>query len=571
MCPACGNALKVQKTSVGRLVHTLHIGAFLVRETVLLCDSCDERRTFRSEELRRIIPEKSNFGYDVIVYAGRRIFHDNRSIAEVQAELRAGNVSASDSEVEFLGRKFIAYLSVAHRRAASRLREAMKNNGGYMLHIDATCEGGGPMLLSGMDAITSTILWNRKIPTEKAEHVVPFLKEVDEMYGRPIVVVADMSAGFENAVREVFGDGMRMLICHFHFLRDVGKDLLAKDYETIRKRLRKDKASRGLRYRIGALRKVVDDNQDTLAKLEAGNPAVELADEERAVMPALAAYTIAQWTLDGKNVGDAYGFPFDRPLMSFASRVEEALRRTEQLKRLFPDDKNNTPIYKLAVTLRKIVDDKVLRRAVSNLEDKIKMFDKLRKAMRIAPESGGNGLNDDGGGEPIEKIERRVVVFRESVVKNPKTRGAGEYGKMIAQMDKYWDRLFADPVTVETPNGTISIQPQRTNNIMEQFFRGVRRAHRRRTGNNSMKTRLKAMDANAVLVKNIENKQYLEILLDGKKSLEELFSDIDIKDIREEMCRDREQEERIPPQVRRMIKRDNFPSEMVKSLKLMLN
>jgi len=32
---------------------------------------------------------------------------------------------------------------------------------------------------------------------------------------------------------------------------------------------------------------------------------------------------------------------------------------------------------------------------------------------------------------------------------------------MIKQIDKYWDKLFADPITVKTLNGQVAIQPQR--------------------------------------------------------------------------------------------------------------
>jgi hypothetical protein len=42
--------------------------------------------------------------------------------------------------------------------------------------------------------------------------------------------------------------------------------------------------------------------------------------------------------------------------------------------------------------------------------------------------------------------------------------------KRTQQLDKYKDKLFADPITVPTPNGTRLIQPQRTNNLMERFF-----------------------------------------------------------------------------------------------------
>lgn len=570
-CPFCGERLKVKKTSIDRLAHTLHIGGFLVRETSLGCGSCDDRRIYRSEELGRIFPEKCNFGYDVIVYVGRRLFLDNRTVGEVKTELAAKNVAISESEVDFLGKKFVAYLTAAHRRTASRLREAMARNGGYMLHVDATCEGGGPMLLSGMDAITSTILWNRKIPTEKANHVVPFLKEIKELYGPPLLMVMDMSKGFENAAREAFGKNTRILICHFHFLRDVGKDLLGKDYDMVRKRLRKHRASPRLRYRIRPFQAVVDENPETLAKLDPKSVA-ELTDAERKIMPTLAAYSLVQWALEGKKVGDAYGFPFDRPLMSFALRVEEALRQIEELKKVFANNerKHNKPLFKTAVDMRRIIEDKPLRGALDGLKDKVNVFDKLRKAMRIAPRGGGDGLNDDGGDEPIEKIESRVADFRKAALKNRKMKNVDEYKKMIEQIDKYWSGLFADPVKIDTPNGTISIQPQRTNNIMEKFFRSVRQGHRRRTGNDSMKAKLKAMKANTVLVKNLENKQYMDMLLNGKNSLEEVFAEIDVEEVRAEMTRDSDDEERVPAQVRRMIKQENFPSEMVKSLKKMV-
>ncbi|MCU0575024.1 MAG: hypothetical protein MUC41_18855 [Syntrophobacteraceae bacterium] len=47
--------------------------------------------------------------------------------------------------------------------------------------------------------------------------------------------------------------------------------------------------------------------------------------------------------------------------------------------------------------------------------------------------------------------------------------------------------------TSSTPNGPVTITPQRTNNILERFFRDQRHAHRRKTGNDSMGRALRAM------------------------------------------------------------------------------
>ena len=95
---------------------------------------------------------------------------------------------------------------------------------------------------------------------------------------------------------------------------------------------------------------------------------------------------------------------------------------------------------------------------------------------------------------------------------------------MAKQIDKYGDKLFADPIEVDSPTGPVTIYPQRTNNILEQFFRKLRRGYRRKTGNNSMHRALKTMLADTPLVKNLDNPEYMALLLDGKASLEELFA-----------------------------------------------
>ncbi len=79
---------------------------------------------------------------------------------------------------------------------------------------------------------------------------------------------------------------------------------------------------------------------------------------------------------------------------------------------------------------------------------------------------------------------------------------------MIEQIDKYWGKLFADPITVQTPSGPILIQPQRTNNIREQFFRSLKRGNRRRTGNASSSRMLRTILAETPLVQNLENLTY---------------------------------------------------------------
>ncbi len=68
----------------------------------------------------------------------------------------------------------------------------MDTQGGYILHLDGTCEGDSPHLMSSIDALSKIVLHNIKIPTENANQLIPFLHQIKQSYGNPIALVHDM-------------------------------------------------------------------------------------------------------------------------------------------------------------------------------------------------------------------------------------------------------------------------------------------------------------------------------------------------------------------------------------------
>jgi hypothetical protein len=74
--------------------------------------------------------------------------------------------------------------------------------------------------------------------SEKSDGIIPFLEDIKGLFGNPLAIVHDMSKGIIKAVGRVF-PGALDFICHFHFLRDIGKDLFGEEYDTIRKILTK--------------------------------------------------------------------------------------------------------------------------------------------------------------------------------------------------------------------------------------------------------------------------------------------------------------------------------------------
>ena len=538
----------------------MHIGSFTVYETLLHCDQCRHGAVYHSEELAQLVPNGCRFGYDVMIHIGQALFIRHRSHLEVIEELASKNIRVSASEIDHLGKKFIIYLAVAHRQSAGRLKTALKMNGGYTLHLDGTFEHKASVLMTGIDSISELVLGNVKLPSEKSDKIIPFLEDILAKFGTPLAVVNDMGRGIIKAVETVFPN-TRNYICHFHFLRDIGKDILEPEYTVIRKNLKSHGISSLLRSRARTLKSLIDDHPHSidLFRYHFGCPD-EMSSDDMDLFATVMAYSLIQWVLDGKNQGQGYGFPFDHPHLIFAKRIRLLYEQiNEKLCSDNVSDKlKHKYFHKILKDLKPVINNSTLFRTVDEISSKIALFDKLRDAMRIAPVSGQKGLNCDGLSSNMQTIENRVKSFCKWLGSQKSLTEKTEVQKLIKQLNKYWEKLFADPITVYTSTGKKTVQPQRTNNIMERFFRDLRRGHRRKTGNNSMSRALRSLLADTPLVKNLENREYMDIILNGKNSLEELFADIDNTLVRKELKKAKCSPDKIPATLKKMISKPVF-------------
>ena len=204
------------------------------------------------------------------------------------------------------------------------------------------------------------------------------------------------------------------------------------------------------------------------------------------------------------------------------------------------------------------------------MEEKAQIFDQLRDAMRIALADGQKGLNDDGEDADIKTIKDAVVAFRNSDRIEKAIKNNVDYKKMVDQIDKYWEKLFADPIAVNTTSGEqLLVQPQRTNNILERFFRDLKRMYRKKTGHKSLNRVIKSMIADTPLVKNLANPDYMEILLKGKNTLEERFAEIDAKLVRQELNKKEAEQNKIPMRMKKVLKKPDLPFLITKNSKIM--
>jgi hypothetical protein len=157
------------------------------------------------------------------------------------------------------------------------------------------------------------------------------------------------------------------------------------------------------------------------------------------------------------------------------------------------------------------------------------------------------------------KTARRRLKLWEAIVNAKGYIENIRHKERIKQIDKYWKKLFADPIEVDTPEGKKIIQPQRTNNLAEQNFRDLKRAYRKKTGNGSLGKTLRSMLANTPLAKNLKNKEYMRILLNGKLNLEDLFADIEAANIQTELKAAQSSFEKIPRKFKKLVCTSNYP------------
>jgi hypothetical protein len=419
--------------------------------------------------------------------------------------------------------------------------------------------------MSSLDSMSQIVLGNSKLPAEDEKHIIPFLQRIKKNFGIPLALVHDMGRGILKAVAKVF-PGVPDFICHFHFLRDIGKDLLGDPYGIIRERLSKHQISSKLHYRAKQLKQATDQNPELVNLLEASMTEEQPTLSSLDSLGELSAYTLIKWTLEYKSEGRGYGFPFDRPYLSFAKRIRELQNHVTILRKSQPhrSKQDNKPYTQIHNDLKKIIKDKVLWKAVETLEERILVFERLRKAMRIAPASGRYGLNDDGEKIDIKSIEYRVKKFRTWLTSRKDYPHNQAAKSMVVQIDKYWEKLFADPIIVQTTSGEMKIQPQRTNNLLEQFFRDFKRGNRRKTGDKSCSRMLRTMLAETPLVKNLQNRNYMKILLKEKASLAEVFAEIEIETLREECRKAMLSPESIPLKIKRLIAMPDYPEKLAK-------
>jgi hypothetical protein len=487
-------------------------GRTVVREVQLHCPD-HPGTVYRPEAACVLSPPRSVYGWDVMVHTGLQRFLEHRQIGEIHDRLKRNGVKVPERTIQHLCQRFLLYVVSVHLESYPKLARLIEENGGYVLHIDATTTKGNPELLLMKDGRSGIRLLATSIPTESKENVRPHLETVLESFGRPVTAVRDMGKGIEAALVEVFPD-VYIITCHYHFLRAVGLRLLDKVYPRFQRRVERT----GIMKRLRALRKRFRKRKRS-----------EERDEALELLEHILAY---------RKDGNGIAYPFSLPMMDLYRRCEEA--RPVVRRSILDRAKLNVSSPCLSLlenALNLLQPPPAVRGRIHSeylkLQERWKWFERIRTALRYR--NGPVPLNTEGclsnkelekGREMLDRLQEEIDEFvkqgnsgRDRTLKRVLRGISGMIGERR-------EELFAPNVIIEVNGKRELIRLPRTNNTVEQDFRSYRRHSRRIRGDSDVERSVQRDGVGLAIVKNLEDERYLRLVYGRLEHMPQRFAGV---------------------------------------------
>jgi hypothetical protein len=291
-----------------------------------------------------------------------------------------------ESSINELADRFLDYFAAVHHAKANAIGQMINDHGGYVGHIDGTCEAGTEIVFTVIDEISGIVLLTSRMPTENVNDIKDLLYKCRQLFGVPLATMRDLSNNIAIARDEVF-DNVADLICQYHFLENVGKALFNKTHQELTSLLRKLK----IRPRLKSLRNgLVKRSQHEPSIPEnqfnefLNNPHKQL-QLDNVMLRKHLTYFIFRWLDDYCCELKGEYFPFDQPSLVFYRRC---VKLYDLLNELFiaPASFKSRERQTLASVLRvleSVKNDETLRNIAQRLGKQVNIFEELREVLRF--------------------------------------------------------------------------------------------------------------------------------------------------------------------------------------------
>jgi len=527
----------VQKTGP-RSGRTLAHGAFEARETVHCClNKCrwpsGTQVTTRAACLSEALLPASNAGYDVMVFVGLERFLHYQQRGEIQAALLDQGVDISTGEVSKLSRKFVRYLVRLHRARAEAIKAVLEHDGGWPLHVDATGEAGRGTMLVVIAGWRKWVLGSWKISTERADLILPCLRQTVRHFGAPCAAMRDLGKAMIPALANLVSElklNIPELACHQHFLADVGKDLLEPVHAELRGLFRRTNVRPKLRALVRDLGRElgtdIEEARQAVLRWQSMTDADHRIDTGRDGKASVRA--LAQWVLDFKAQATGLDFPFDRPYLDLYDRCMTALRASDAFLRTPPQDNTVTRLLKrFHRYLEPVACEVPFQHVVARLRRRAALFDELRQVLRIVATLPEAETVDD-----LEQMHEQLDKLVASLKQRRPARGPAQDTReaidlILQHVDTHGDNLWGHAIRLPESAGSGVRLVSRTNFLAENFFGALKHDERRRSGHKNLGYVLEHLPAEAALVRNLFCDDYVTTVCGSLSNLPQVFAELD--------------------------------------------
>ena len=428
---------------------------------------------------------------------------------EIQLLLAARGTSISTGEISYLSEEFLLRFYILHRRHIPQLRELFDNNGGIVLHLDGTGEAGDEIVFSGKEGITGITIDAQIMPAESLKYLKTFLQRFKDTFGKPIAVVRDMSKQIRDAVNEIFPNVLQ-LICHYHFVKNLGKIIFKERYENLRNSI----VDTNVLGQLVTLKERLlhDTSSNRLVKVER-------------TWTALAI----EYLLWPREIASDY--PFVLPYFEIITR---GLKLRELINRVVKWNCQHNLAVAAIIDLSERIDHLTTASDIQLQYFRIKRiygwFEDTRNVLRIGRNLSENGQNNEPMDIETVKEDMGNTIDR---IENEGREIGGELlspsREISKQIKKHWSELFEDVVG---RNGK-PIKIVRHNGIEERNHRWSRMHTRRRTGRSRTTKDMAKYGALLSILSNLENKSYVENTFNDVKDFVYELQNITAEEIEE--------------------------------------
>jgi hypothetical protein len=232
--------------------------------------------------------------------------------------------------------------------------------------------------------------------------------------------------------------------------------------------------------------------------------------------------SLAQRILDYNYEKSRKKFPFTRPYQELYSRCLAVFAVLDkELTHGNLTGKTRNFLIKLHCILWPVTSSESFRTVSKNLQEKADIFDQFREAMRLDSEGGyisKAGETDTDAtalAEMEDDIGKLIAEFQGTLaIMGDNAKIAADI--ILSHMEEHGKYLWGHKITMTKPNGdVVSRFAYRTNNVIETYFRTIKRNVRRRNGCADAGYPMDHVSAAICYVGNLKNKEYLDKVYGG--------------------------------------------------------